>query len=309
MQIREYAPLLPHEGGGRGGPWSGWVWLARGPPRPPHVVGRAWFLCRGASGAHASFPWPAPPRRAGCGVGVLGGLGAVAVLLPPQPPPPLPCFLGSARLSFLVGVFCLSWVVAVDKKGVVGGGGGAGGRGFRGGVGEGRPEASRSSDAASGKERPDDSTYDAVIASLETSLDRAAQATPTPAAPRRSRSSPEYQNAIRDLLALDIDVAALLPADEPVTASTTSPSATCRRRCSTATSRRRRRSAGWRSDAPAVRPAATRSPSAGPHPGRARRRAADRHARRRGRPYTFPLDGEYEIQIRLRAIATSTSKG
>ena len=67
-----------------------------------------------------------------------------------------------------------------------------------------------------GKERPDDATYDAVIASLETSLDRAAAANPNPGrtATIRRLTRTEYQNAIRDLLALDIDVASLLPADE-----------------------------------------------------------------------------------------------
>ena len=67
-----------------------------------------------------------------------------------------------------------------------------------------------------GKERPDDSTYDAVIASLETSLDRAARANPNPGrtAAIRRLTRTEYQNAVRDLLALEIDVASLLPADE-----------------------------------------------------------------------------------------------
>ena len=67
-----------------------------------------------------------------------------------------------------------------------------------------------------GKPRPDEATYDAVIASLETSLDRAAAARPNPGrtATIRRLTRTEYQNAIRDLLALDVDVAALLPADE-----------------------------------------------------------------------------------------------
>jgi Protein of unknown function (DUF1592)/Protein of unknown function (DUF1588)/Protein of unknown function (DUF1585)/Protein of unknown function (DUF1595)/Protein of unknown function (DUF1587)/Planctomycete cytochrome C len=67
-----------------------------------------------------------------------------------------------------------------------------------------------------GKERPDDSVYDAVIVSLETTLDRAARARPNPgrtAAVRRLTRT-EYRNAIRDLLALDVDAASLLPAEE-----------------------------------------------------------------------------------------------
>src|SRR5437867_2346621 len=67
-----------------------------------------------------------------------------------------------------------------------------------------------------GRPRPDDSTYDAVIASLEQSLDRAAAANPNPGRTETFRrlNRTEYQNAIRDLLALDVDVASLLPKDD-----------------------------------------------------------------------------------------------
>jgi mono/diheme cytochrome c family protein len=67
-----------------------------------------------------------------------------------------------------------------------------------------------------GMRRPDEATYDAAIASLEISLDRAAAAQPNPGrtATLRRLTRTEYQNAIRDLLALDVDVAGLLPADE-----------------------------------------------------------------------------------------------
>ncbi|MBW8861749.1 MAG: DUF1587 domain-containing protein, partial [Acidobacteria bacterium] len=67
-----------------------------------------------------------------------------------------------------------------------------------------------------GKDRPDDRTYDAVVSFLEGSLDRAAATHPDPGrtATIRRLTRTEYQNAIRDRLALDIDVASLLPADE-----------------------------------------------------------------------------------------------
>src|SRR4029453_9910189 len=54
------------------------------------------------------------------------------------------------------------------------------------------------------------------IATLETSLDRAAAASPNPGrtASLRRLTRTEYQNAIRDLLALDVDFSSLLPADE-----------------------------------------------------------------------------------------------
>jgi cytochrome c553 len=67
-----------------------------------------------------------------------------------------------------------------------------------------------------GKPRPDERAYDSAVAVLEAALDRAAAARPnpgrTPTLRRLNRT--EYQNAIRDLLALDIDATALLPADE-----------------------------------------------------------------------------------------------
>ena len=66
-----------------------------------------------------------------------------------------------------------------------------------------------------GRPRPDDATYDAFASWVETELDRAAAAGPDPgrsAVQRLSRL--EYANAVRDLLALDIDSEALLLADD-----------------------------------------------------------------------------------------------
>jgi mono/diheme cytochrome c family protein len=52
-------------------------------------------------------------------------------------------------------------------------------------------------------------------ASLEAALDRAAAARPDPGAPALHRlNRTEYANAVRDLLALDVDVSALLPPDD-----------------------------------------------------------------------------------------------
>src|SRR5262245_12577705 len=55
-----------------------------------------------------------------------------------------------------------------------------------------------------------------ILTWLETSLDAAAAAKPNPGRIETLRrlTRTEYQNAIRDLLALDIDAASLLPADE-----------------------------------------------------------------------------------------------
>jgi len=66
-----------------------------------------------------------------------------------------------------------------------------------------------------GVPRPDEATYKALVTSLETELDRAAAGHPNPgrALIRRLNRS-EYGNAVRDLLALDIDVSSLLPPDD-----------------------------------------------------------------------------------------------
>ena len=63
--------------------------------------------------------------------------------------------------------------------------------------------------------RPDAATYASLVTYLETSLDRAAEADPNPgrlAVQRLNRA--EYANAVRDLLALEVDSQTLLPADE-----------------------------------------------------------------------------------------------
>jgi mono/diheme cytochrome c family protein len=67
-----------------------------------------------------------------------------------------------------------------------------------------------------GMPRPDAATYHAIAASLENEIDRAWEANPNPgrvsAVHRLNRA--EYNNAIRDLFHLDIDVKPLLPGDE-----------------------------------------------------------------------------------------------
>ena len=67
-----------------------------------------------------------------------------------------------------------------------------------------------------GRPRPDAATYRAVAGAMENDIDRAWAASPNPgrinAVHRLNRT--EYQNAIRDLFALDIDVRSLLPGDE-----------------------------------------------------------------------------------------------
>ena len=64
--------------------------------------------------------------------------------------------------------------------------------------------------------QPSEADRHAILTWLETSLDAASAAKPNPGRTETLRrlNRTEYQNAIRDLLALDIDAASLLPADE-----------------------------------------------------------------------------------------------
>ena len=67
-----------------------------------------------------------------------------------------------------------------------------------------------------GRPRPDSATYEGFTARLEAQLDDVASAAPHPGRPealhRLNRT--EYKNAVRDLLAIDVDVASLLPPDD-----------------------------------------------------------------------------------------------
>jgi uncharacterized protein DUF1592/uncharacterized protein DUF1588/uncharacterized protein DUF1585/uncharacterized protein DUF1595/uncharacterized protein DUF1587 len=66
-----------------------------------------------------------------------------------------------------------------------------------------------------GARRPDDETYRRLIVSIESDLDAAALASPRPGrVPVHRLNRTEYTNAIRDLLALDVDGRQLI-ADEP----------------------------------------------------------------------------------------------
>jgi mono/diheme cytochrome c family protein len=63
--------------------------------------------------------------------------------------------------------------------------------------------------------RPDEATYNALVEYIETGRDRLAEVKPNPGRPTLHRlNRTEYGNAVRDLLALEIDVADMLPADD-----------------------------------------------------------------------------------------------
>lgn len=65
--------------------------------------------------------------------------------------------------------------------------------------------------------RPAAKEYERLVSALVSRLDRHAQRHPDPGPPKNLRrlNRTEYQNAIRDLLAVEIDAGTLLPADEP----------------------------------------------------------------------------------------------
>ena len=67
-----------------------------------------------------------------------------------------------------------------------------------------------------GRLRPTEAAYDGLVAHLETSLDRVGAANPDPGRTDTFRrlNRTEYQNAIRDLLDVEIDVETMLPSDD-----------------------------------------------------------------------------------------------
>jgi mono/diheme cytochrome c family protein len=67
-----------------------------------------------------------------------------------------------------------------------------------------------------GMPRPDNATHAAFVRAIESELDRAAAAAPNPGRtePFHRLNRAEYQNAVRDLLDVNVNVAALLPPDD-----------------------------------------------------------------------------------------------
>jgi hypothetical protein len=153
-----------------------------------------------------------------------------------------------------------------------------------------------------GRKRPEELDYEAVVSTIAGALDRAAAAHPEPGRTNTFRrlNRTEYQNAIRDLLALDIDASALLPNDESshgfdnITVGDLSP--TLLDRYITAAQKISRLAVGNPGRSPGGDTIRIRAD-----------RTQEEHVEglplgtRGGAliPYTFPQDGEYEIQVRL----------
>ncbi|MGH9658676.1 MAG: DUF1587 domain-containing protein, partial [Bryobacteraceae bacterium] len=150
-----------------------------------------------------------------------------------------------------------------------------------------------------GLPRPDEATYDAVVSALEVSLD---SAPPDPGRTDTFRrlNRTEYRNAIRDLLALDVEAGSLLPADESshgfdnVTVGNLSP--TLLDRYVSAAEKISRLAVGSPLRSPGgdtitLAPDLTQEEHFDGLPIGTRGGAVVRHA--------FPLDADYDIQIRL----------
>ncbi|MEM1083213.1 MAG: DUF1592 domain-containing protein [Verrucomicrobiota bacterium] len=149
---------------------------------------------------------------------------------------------------------------------------------------------------------PDEKTREALLQDLTTYLDARAEAAPDPgrvdAIRRLTRT--EYRNAIRDLLGVEIDVTELLPKDESshgfdnITVGSLSP--TLLNRYLSAAQKISRIAVGGEQGSPAMR--VVRVPAD---------RSQDAHVE--GLPFgtrgglvvehSFPVDGEYEVAIRL----------
>lgn len=150
--------------------------------------------------------------------------------------------------------------------------------------------------------KPDEAAYEAVLAKLTSSLDAASAAHPNPGRSDTFRrlTRTEYHNAVRDLLDLEVDVAALLPVDESshgfdnITVGDLSP--TLLDRYISAAEKVSRLAIGRVGNSPGghtvnIPPDLTQEKHIAGLPLGTRGGALV--------PYTFPVDGVYEIQIRL----------
>lgn len=153
-----------------------------------------------------------------------------------------------------------------------------------------------------GKRRPSEKDYDRLVGRLGDALDRAAARAPNPGRTDTFRrlNRTEYQNAIRDLLGLEIDAAALLPKDDTshgfdnVTVGDLSP--TLLSRYLSAAEKISRLAVGLPESRPGgetyrARPDRTQEEHVEGLPPGTRGGMLIRH--------TFPRDGDYEIQVRL----------
>ena len=160
--------------------------------------------------------------------------------------------------------------------------------------------------------RPDDATHRRLLAYLEGELDRAATVRPDPGRTESFRrlNRTEYQNAVRDLLALEIDVTALLPRDDAAfgfdNVNTGALSPTLMERYLAAARTVSELAVGSRPPAPGSRVVVVPAD-----------RTQEDHVD--GLPFgtrggtvvehVFPFDGEYDIQVRLQRNRNENVEG
>ena len=160
--------------------------------------------------------------------------------------------------------------------------------------------------------RPDPATHHRLLAYLETALDEAARINPDPGRTETFRrlNRTEYQNAIRDLLALEIDVTALLPRDDAAfgfdNVNTGGLSPTLMERYLAAARTVSELAVGSQAPAPGSRVVVVPAD-----------RTQEDHVD--GLPFgtrggtvvehVFPFDGEYEIQVRLQRNRNENVEG
>ncbi len=160
--------------------------------------------------------------------------------------------------------------------------------------------------------RPDAATSARLVSYLEAALDAAAAAAPDPGRTDTFRrlNRTEYQNAVRDLLALDIDVTTLLPRDDAAfgfdNVGTGGLSPTLMERYLAAAQKVSRLAVGAHAPAPGSRVAIvpvdlTQEDHLEGLPFGTRGGTAVEH--------TFPFDGEYEIEVRLQRNRNENVEG
>ena len=153
-----------------------------------------------------------------------------------------------------------------------------------------------------GAPRPDETDHTRLLTYLETELDTIATTTPNPGRTETFRrlNRTEYRNAVRDLLALDVDVAALLPRDDASfgfdNVGVVELSPTLMERYLAAAQKISRLAVGSMAIVPGsrvvtLRPDLTQEGHLDGLPFGTRGGTILEH--------TFPLDGEYEIEVRL----------
>jgi mono/diheme cytochrome c family protein len=163
-----------------------------------------------------------------------------------------------------------------------------------------------------GMPRPDPASHDAMVAYLETALDREAHERPDPGRPAAHRlNRAEYANAIRDLLALEVDPAALLPPDDSSDGFDNNADVLG---LSPALLER------YLSAAAKISALAVASPKIGPSSEIYRVRGdASQSSHTDGLPlgtrggvaarHTFPLDGEYVVKVKLLEVNLGSIRG